>query len=112
MRRADAVDLGQVVNAGGSDVVNAGVAAGEQFGHLRADVQDAECEEDAGQGALLAGLDVGEDAGGELVAHAVQLNQLLSGEAIDVGDVGHQAAVDEDAAPALAQAVPCPLRPG
>ena len=68
-------------------------------------MKDAQGKQDAGQRLPLAGLNVGDNLGGQQVAHAVQFQQLFLFQEIDVGQVFDQPNVDEDAAPLLAQTI-------
>ena len=84
---ADTVDLLEFFSVSSGDVLDAGVAGGQQFSNFRANMKNTQGEEDAGQRTLLAGLDVGQDAGGEFIAHALQLGQLLPGQRVQIRDI-------------------------
>ena len=70
----------------------------QQIGHLAADVADAKRDQDPGQWPLFAGLDRGEEVRHALFAHAVQLDQVLALEVVDVGDIPYEALLDEHGA--------------
>ena len=79
--------------------------ARQQLRHFRAHVQDAQGEQDARQGTLLAGLNVGQDARRQLVAHPVQLRQLFPRQPVQMRRIGHQPPVNQNLAPPFAQPV-------
>ena len=92
---AHVLALGQLVHAGGEHVVEGGEAAAQGLGHARADVQDAQPEQQPPQVALLAGGDAVEEVPGGLLAHAFEARHLGQLERIEVRHVAHEAALDE-----------------
>ena len=85
--RADFFDFGELLVGGGQQRVHRAEVAGERRGDAGADVADREGVEQPGEAAGLAGLDVGDELLGRLLAHALQLGELLVGEVVEVGEV-------------------------
>src|SRR5262249_23879582 len=93
--RADAFHAGQAVERGVAQGVDIAELPGDQLGHRLADVADAEAGEHARQPAALAGGDAVQQVLRGQVAHAFQLDDLVGGQPIEVGDGANQVAVDE-----------------
>ncbi len=78
---------------------------GQKPGHLGAHVGDAQGEEHPGQGPLLAGINVARDLGGQLISHALQRQELLFLQIVQVGQVLDQPLANKDPTPLLPQAI-------
>lgn len=93
--RADVVDGFELFRVGINDVVDGGEVFGEDFGGAAAHVEDAECGEDAGEGAFFGGFEGVDEVVGGFVAHAFEVGELIAVEAVEVGEGSDEACGDE-----------------
>ena len=67
----------------------------QRRGGRLAHLADAERDEEAGQRGLLAALELRQQVLGRLLAHALEADQRRLVEVVEIGEVAHQAALDQ-----------------
>src|SRR5918997_5536656 len=92
---ADAFDLDELLRGNPAQEVLAAEALGYELGRHRPDVPDAEREQDAGEGLLLAPLDPLYQVLRALLAEAFEGRYLIGPQAVDIGGVLYEAEVEE-----------------
>ena len=93
--RADVAHRGQLLDARGHQPVERAEVLRQRGGRRLADLPDAERHQEAGEGGLLAALELGAQVLGRLLAHALEPDERRLVEVVEVGEVAHQAALDQ-----------------
>ena len=68
----------------------------KKFGHLAADMLNADRDKDAGERALLRGLDGGQQVCDACLAEAFQLQQVVLVQSVEVGDLSNETLFEQD----------------
>src|SRR5204862_6657359 len=90
----DVLGCGELIDTRGEDAVEIREAASDRLGDSSADVQDAKPVEDAPHVAGFAGCHAIEEIARGLLAHALEVRDLIQFEPVKISDVASQSVLD------------------